>query len=102
MIAHAYARYLGDLSGGQILQRLLTRSLQLRPAQLSFYDFPAFSDLDALKTDYRNTLDRAGALAIDQKAVVEEGVIAFAHNIALSCAVQSMVARRSAEVTVAG
>ena len=26
LIAHAYARYLGDLSGGQILKRLLTRS----------------------------------------------------------------------------
>jgi heme oxygenase len=27
LIAHAYTRYLGDLSGGQILQRLLARSL---------------------------------------------------------------------------
>ena len=61
LIAHAYTRYLGDLSGGQILQRLLARSLQLRPAELTFYDFPRFSDLDALKTDYRKALDQAGA-----------------------------------------
>ncbi len=49
LIAHAYTRYLGDLSGGQILQRLLARSLELRPAELSFYDFPRYADLAALK-----------------------------------------------------
>ena len=58
LIAHAYTRYLGDLSGGQILQRLLARSLDLRPSELSFYDFSRFSDLDALKADYRQALDQ--------------------------------------------
>jgi heme oxygenase (biliverdin-producing, ferredoxin) len=90
LIAHAYARYLGDLSGGQILQRLLAGSLQLRPAELSFYDFSGFSDLDALKADYRKALDRAGALAADPDGVIEEGAVAFSLNIDLSCAVQSM------------
>ncbi len=102
LIGHAYTRYLGDLSGGQILQRLLTRSLELRPAELTFYDFPRFSDLDALKADYRKTLDQAGSLAADPQAVVEEGAIAFSLNIDLSCAVQSRmmsepVAVRAAE-----
>lgn len=96
LIAHAYTRYLGDLSGGQILQRLLARSLQLRPPELSFYEFPRFSDLEALKTDYRQALDRAGALFPDGDAVVEEGALAFSHNIALSCAVQAAVAHGSA------
>ena len=96
LIAHAYARYLGDLSGGQILQRLLARSLQLRPSELAFYDFPRFSDLEALKTDYRQALDRAGALFPDADAIVEEGALAFSHNIALSCAVQAAVAHGSA------
>jgi heme oxygenase len=101
LIAHAYTRYLGDLSGGQILQRLLARSLQLRPSQLSFYDFPRFSDLDALKADYRAALDAAGEHAGDRDAVVDEAAAAFSHNIALSCAVQSMAARGSVEATVA-
>ena len=96
LIAHAYTRYLGDLSGGQILQRLLARSLQLRPPELSFYEFPRFSDLESLKADYRQALDRAGALFPDGDAVVEEGALAFSHNIALSCAVQAAVARGSA------
>ena len=100
LIAHAYTRYLGDLSGGRILQRLLARSLELEPSELSFYDFPRFPDLDALKADYRKALDRAGTLASVPQAVVEEGAIAFSLNIDLSCAVQSVV-RGTTTVTAA-
>jgi heme oxygenase len=101
LIAHAYTRYLGDLSGGLILQRLLARSLELRPSELSFYDFPRFTDLDALKAGYRMALDRAGALARDGHAIVEEGAVAFTLNIGLSCAVQSAVLKGSAAATAA-
>nr|AWM02761.1 biliverdin-producing heme oxygenase [Bradyrhizobium amphicarpaeae] len=98
LIAHAYTRYLGDLSGGRILQRLLARSLELRPSDLTFYDFPRFSDLDLLKADYRKALDEAGALASDPHAVVEEGAIAFSMNIDLSCAVEAAVPHEPAAV----
>lgn len=101
LIAHAYTRYLGDLSGGQILQRLLSRSLHLKPAELTFYDFPQFSDLAALKTDFRNALDSAGALAADPQAVIEEGAIAFSLNIDLSCAVQAMLSSGPISATAA-
>jgi heme oxygenase len=101
LIAHAYTRYLGDLSGGQILQRLLARSLALRPSELSFYDFPRFSDLDTLKADYRKALDQAGAHLVEPHDVVEEGAVAFSHNIALSCAVQSSMLRGSTAVAAA-
>jgi heme oxygenase len=94
LIAHAYTRYLGDLSGGQILLRLLTRSLDLQPSELSFYDFSHFPDLDALKADYRQALDSAGALAADPQMVIEEGAIAFSLNIDLSCAVKAMMSSR--------
>lgn len=89
LIAHAYTRYLGDLSGGQILQRLLARSPGLRPSELTFYDFPDHYDLAALKADYRGALEQAGTLAADPQSVVEEGAIAFSMNIDLSCAVES-------------
>ncbi len=91
LVAHAYTRYLGDLSGGQILQRLLERSLELSASELSFYNFSHFADLAALKANYRDALDRAAALASDQQAVVEEGAIAFSLNIDLSCAVKASV-----------
>lgn len=101
LIAHAYTRYLGDLSGGQILQRLLARSLELKPADLSFYDFPRFSDLDALKADYREALDKAGSLVTDPQAVIEEGAIAFSLNIDLSCAIKALLTSGSVAATAA-
>ena len=98
LIAHAYTRYLGDLSGGRILQRLLARSLELRPSELTFYDFAHFSELEVLKADYRKALDEAGALASDPQAVVEEGAIAFSMNIDLSCAVEAAAPYESATI----
>ena len=68
LIAHAYTRYLGDLSGGQIVQRLLAKSLGLRPEQLSMYDFSGFPDPAALKTEYRHALEQAGAAGADPDA----------------------------------
>lgn len=101
LIAHAYTRYLGDLSGGQILQRLLARSLNLKPSELTFYDFPQFSDLAMLKADYRTALDAAGTLANDPQAIVEEGAIAFSLNIDLSCAVQALLSSGPIAATAA-
>jgi heme oxygenase len=101
LIAHAYTRYLGDLSGGQILQRLLVRTPGLQPAELTFYDFSRFSDLEALKADYRKALDHAGMVAPDRRAVVEEAAIAFSLNIDLSRAVQVAALRRHAASSAA-
>lgn len=91
LIAHAYTRYLGDLSGGQILKRLLAKKPGLTPEELSFYDFPAYADLAVLKTDYRNALDEAGKLAGDQQAIIDEGSVAFQLNTDLSWAVQAAI-----------
>jgi heme oxygenase len=88
LIAHAYARYLGDLSGGQIVKRLLARSLDLPPAALSFYDFSAISDIATFKSEYRAAIDRAGDESDDFVAIVEEGALAFRLNIELSIALQ--------------
>ncbi len=90
LIAHAYTRYLGDLSGGLILQRLLEKSLALKPDQLSFYDFHSFADPKALKADYRQSLDDAGMAVADKQSVIEEGAVAFSLNIDLSCAIHSL------------
>jgi heme oxygenase len=93
LIAHAYARYLGDLSGGQILKKLLARSLELVPEALTFYEFPAIHDLAEFKAGYRSAIDRAGDEIDDFDAIVEEGALAFQLNIALSVALQAEIAR---------
>ena len=87
LIAHAYVRTLGDLSGGQIVGDLLRRSLGLPEAALSFYRFPGIADIAAYKTGYRQSLDAAGAEIADSDAVAAEAALAFRLNIALSEAV---------------
>jgi len=97
LIAHAYARYLGDLSGGQIVKKLLARSLALPSDALSFYEFPAIDDIAAFKGEYRASIDRAGDEIEDFEAVVEEGAMAFLLNIELSVALQAEAASRLAQ-----
>jgi heme oxygenase len=91
LIAHAYTRYLGDLNGGLILSRLLEKTLGLRPAELSLYDFSGFANAATLKHEYREALDQAGAMVADPASVIEEGALAFSLNIALSVAVREQV-----------
>ncbi|MET0676473.1 MAG: biliverdin-producing heme oxygenase, partial [Bradyrhizobium sp.] len=93
LIAHAYARYLGDLSGGQILRKLIQRSLDLPPAALTFYDFPKIPDIAAFKADYRSAIERAGDELGDFGSVVDEGARAFELNIELSVALQKAALR---------
>ena len=92
LAAHAYARYLGDLSGGQILKPLLARTLGIGTDGLAFYDFPAFADLAAPKAAMRNALDTVPTFGPRATAICAEAVTAFAHNIALSEAVQAALA----------
>lgn len=89
LIAHAYVRYLGDLSGGQILRRLLARSLGLGPDALSFYDFPDIADINAFKETYRDAIDQVGRDLDDVRGVVDETATAFRLNIDVSKAVQA-------------
>ena len=91
LVAHAYARYLGDLSGGQIMKRLLMKSPGLPASALAFYDFSAISDIAAYKADLRGAIERAGDDIDDFDAIVEEGAKAFDLNIKLSVALQDAV-----------
>jgi heme oxygenase (biliverdin-producing, ferredoxin) len=89
-MAHAYVRYFGDLSGGQLLARLLGTSLGLPAQALSFYNFPVATDARSLKEEMRAALDRAGRNPGRRQRIIEEGILAFEHNIQLSEAVQTL------------
>jgi heme oxygenase len=93
LIAHAYARTLGDLSGGQVLRRLLARTLGVGPGSLTFLEFPTISDMAAFKADYRAALDRAGSTVGNLDDVVNEAAVAFRLNIHVAEAVQSAAER---------
>jgi heme oxygenase (biliverdin-producing, ferredoxin) len=89
LIGHAYVRYLGDLSGGLILRRMLPSMLGLRRDQLSFFDFPEIADADAFKRSFRAALDQSAMEVADPESVVLEAMAAFELNITLSDAVKS-------------
>ena len=57
LIAHHYTRYMGDLSGGQILKGIAQKALGLKDDGLAFYEFPEISDKKGFKESYRRVLD---------------------------------------------
>lgn len=82
-IAHHYTRYLGDLSGGQIMQRLLQRQFGLAEDGVHFYAFPAIPKTKPFKDQYRAKLDALGLPTAEQERVIAEVTSAFALNIAM-------------------
>ena len=84
LVAHAYVRYLGDLSGGQVLHKIVARALAL-PGEsgLSFYAFPGVGDASAFKDRYRVALDALPLTDDECDRVVAEAVRAFGLNISL-------------------
>lgn len=81
--AHAYTRYLGDLSGGQVLKRLLERHHGLDGAGVAFYDFPQIHRLKPFKDVYRERLDALVLTPAQRDAVVAEARVAFGLNRAV-------------------
>jgi heme oxygenase (biliverdin-producing, ferredoxin) len=74
LAAHAYVRYLGDLSGGQMLQKIISRSLRLAPQQggTDFYNFG-----DPVEVARLSQAFRAGLKAIESNDVLAEAKLAF-------------------------
>lgn len=92
LIAHAYTRTLGDLSGGQIMQSVLARTLGLGPEALAFYRFDGIADIASYKKRYHRDLDLAGERIGNPARVLAEAMEAFVHNIAVSDAVEARAA----------
>ncbi len=82
LIGHHYSRYIGDLSGGQLLKTITKKAMNLPDDEgLSFYIFDEIRDEKEFKIKYRNTLDN---LPIDQKiadSIIEEANRSFKYNM---------------------
>jgi len=81
--AHHYTRYLGDLSGGQAIGRILDREFDLGGRGVAFYDFAAVGKPKPYKDAYRARLDALGAGPEEKHRIVEEVKVAFRLNQAL-------------------
>ncbi len=89
LLGHGYVRYLGDLSGGQLLRGLLRDRLGLSTDALSYYEFPDISDTAARREALRAGMDRC-VLAPEEVAVVlEEALAGFRLTMALASEVCS-------------
>ncbi|KAI0755069.1 hypothetical protein C8Q80DRAFT_408474 [Daedaleopsis nitida] len=97
LLAHAYVRYLGDLSGGQFIRRRIAKAYALEDgAGLSFYDFRPLGgataageganagEMKRIKEWYRAGMDAGVRDNKELKvALLEEANVAFDLNTAL-------------------
>jgi heme oxygenase len=84
MLAHIYVRYLGDLNGGQVMKRLLIKSLNLPEDALTFYDFNQVENMKLFKQDFRHAINRIRLSAEKREIATQAAKRAFEFNISLS------------------
>ena len=73
LIAHHYTRYIGDLSGGQILKNIAQKALQpAKGSGLLFYEFPRVPDAKKFKEGYRADLDSLDINEHDTNNLINE------------------------------
>jgi heme oxygenase len=82
-VAHHYTRYLGDLSGGQAIGRILDREFGRDGSGLSFYEFETIEKPKIYKDGYRARLDALPLTDAQRAEVVDEVKKAFGHNQAI-------------------
>jgi heme oxygenase len=82
LVGHHYTRYIGDLSGGQILKNIAQKAMNLPDHDgLRFYEFDEIKDEKLFKRQYSTNLD---SLPINQSMadlIVEEANQAFHWNM---------------------
>ncbi|MGB3613671.1 MAG: heme oxygenase (biliverdin-producing), partial [Elainellaceae cyanobacterium] len=84
LVAHSYTRYLGDLSGGQILKKIAQRGMNLSEGQgTAFYEFEDIEDEKGFKATYRAAMDSLPVDDATAQQIVDEANAAFGMNMKL-------------------
>lgn len=85
LIAHHYTRYLGDLSGGQILRKMAIKAMDLPSTGegVKFYLFENIPDAKKFKMMYRSCLDGLRLDKMKADEIVNEANYVFLLNIYL-------------------
>ena len=84
LVGHHYTRYLGDLSGGQILKGIAEKALDLPKGEgLHFYEFKDIEDTKAFKVKYREALDLVTTDSHEINDIISEANYAFRLNMYL-------------------
>ncbi|MFZ2965252.1 MAG: biliverdin-producing heme oxygenase [Rhodoglobus sp.] len=82
-IAHHYTRYLGDLSGGQAIRKLMQRQFGFETNGVGFYLFDQIADPKSFKQTYRHQLDAVDWDEAERERVIDEVVAAYRFNTEL-------------------
>ncbi|MEE2056085.1 biliverdin-producing heme oxygenase [Rhodococcus artemisiae] len=97
-LAHHYLRYMGDLSGGQIIRRMLERAYGYDRDGLHFYIFDEIPKTKPFKDSYRAKLDAAPLDETQQQQVIDEANLVFGLNGALFAGLAADLDRYRAQV----
>ena len=82
LISHAYTRYMGDLSGGQILKSIAKNAMQLSGDQgTEFYVFRDIKNDKEFKQMYRKALDSISVTEDQVNLIISEANVAFNLNM---------------------
>jgi heme oxygenase len=84
LVAHAYTRYMGDLSGGQILKKIAKESMGLADGDgTAFYEFDDIRNAGEFKKSYRTALDTLPVDEANAQRIVDEANDSFHMNMAM-------------------
>lgn len=83
LVAHAYTRYMGDLSGGQVLKKVAQRALKLPSTGegTQFYLFENVDNAQQFKQFYRARMNALDLNLETKEKIVEEANKAFEYNM---------------------
>ncbi|XP_005391348.1 PREDICTED: heme oxygenase 2 [Chinchilla lanigera] len=83
LVAHAYTRYMGDLSGGQVLKKVAQRALKLPSTGegTQFYQFENVDNAQQFKQFYRARMNALDLTLKTKERIVEEANKAFEYNM---------------------
>ncbi|MEC3913789.1 biliverdin-producing heme oxygenase [Nocardia sp. CDC160] len=81
-VVHHYTRYLGDLSGGQVIRGTAEKlwNLPKKGDGVRFYVFEEIGNPAAFKREYRESLDRLPLEGSEVDRVLDEARLAFTMN----------------------
>jgi len=82
-VAHHYTRYLGDLSGGLHIGKVMARRFGFETNGIGFYLFDEIADPRAFKDVYRAQLDAAPWDEAEKERVIDEVLLAYRFNTEL-------------------
>ncbi|GAA1211842.1 biliverdin-producing heme oxygenase [Rhodoglobus aureus] len=79
-IAHHYTRYLGDLSGGQVIRTIMQRQFGFETNGVGFYLFDEIAKPKEFKNTYREQLDAVQWDDAERERVIDEVLAAYKFN----------------------